>query len=202
MVSDRYGAYNFLPPKHHQVCWAHLKRDIRKIAERYGIAGIVGRKLLYTYNKLFFNWKTAPPDAWELDKKYRKKMNYLRRKFLRHLRDGAMCEHKKTAGTCKKILEQGHSLWLFLSNKEIPPTNNLAERQLRSLVIARKLSFGTQSARGSRFIERAFSVASTCRQQKINPLQLIIHAFKNYFRKMPIRIKFFHHQQTVGLSTT
>ena len=191
IVSDRYGAYNFLPPMKHQVCWAHLKRDLTKISERSGIAGIIGCKLLRTYNKLFFTWKTAPPNAWDIDKKYRKRMNYLRRKFLKHLQDGAMCEHKRTAGTCQNLLDQGPSLWLFFSNEEVPPTNNLAERQLRSLVIARKLSFGTQSSRGSRFIERVFSIAMTCRQQNINVLQLMIRAFENYFQPSATQITFF-----------
>jgi transposase len=42
---------------------------------------------------------------------------------------------------------------------------NAAERVLRGAVIARKLSYGTQSAGGSRFVERMLSVATTCRQQ-------------------------------------
>jgi transposase len=35
----------------------------------------------------------------------------------------------------------------------IEPTNNISERALRPAVIWRKLSFGTQSARGSRFVQ-------------------------------------------------
>ena len=190
IVSDRYGAYNFLPPMKHQVCWAHLKRDLTKISERPGTAGIVGCKLLQTYDKLFFTWKTAPPNAWYIDKKYRKKINYLRRKFLKSLQDGVVCGHKLTAGTCSNLLAQGPSLWLFCSNEEVPPTNNLAEQQLRSLVIARKLSFGTQSSRGSRFIERAFSVAMTCRQQNINVLQLMKKAFENYLSLLFFGIRY------------
>ena len=188
IVSDRYGAYNFLSPMRHQVCWAHLKRDLIKISERPGIAGTIGCKLLSTYNKLFFTWKTAPPNTWNIDQKSRKRVKYLRRKFIRYLQDGSLCDHKRTAGTCKNILSQGPSLWLFWSNEEVPPTNNLAERQLRPLVIARKLSFGTQSSRGSRFIERVFSVIMTCRQQNINILQLMQKAFENYFQPIPTQV--------------
>jgi transposase len=39
IITDRYGAYNFLPDQSHQICWAHLKRDFQKIAERTGQAG-------------------------------------------------------------------------------------------------------------------------------------------------------------------
>ena len=48
----------------------------------------------------------------------------------------------------------------------VEPTNNAAERSLRHAVIWRKLSFGTQSAGGSLFVERMLSVIETCRQQK------------------------------------
>ena len=45
------------------------------------------------------------------------------------------------------------------------PTNNAAERALRPAVIYRKLSFGTQSAAGSRYLERILTVSETCRLQ-------------------------------------
>ena len=48
----------------------------------------------------------------------------------------------------------------------IEPTNNTAERALRPAVIYRKLSFGTQSEAGSRFIERMLTISETCRLQK------------------------------------
>ncbi len=39
------------------------------------------------------------------------------------------------------------SLWRFFEAPNVPPTNNHAERQLRPLVISKKLTFGTQSDR-------------------------------------------------------
>ena len=39
VTSDRYGAYNWLPLEQHQICWAHLKRDIVAISERSGVLG-------------------------------------------------------------------------------------------------------------------------------------------------------------------
>jgi transposase len=48
----------------------------------------------------------------------------------------------------------------------VEPTNNPAERALRTPVIHRKLSLGTQSHSGERFAERALSAAVTCRMQR------------------------------------
>jgi transposase len=50
----------------------------------------------------------------------------------------------------------------------IEPTNNAAEQALRQAVIWRKLSFGTQSPSGSRFVERMLTVIETCRRQDRN----------------------------------
>ncbi|HAU1190274.1 TPA: transposase, partial [Legionella pneumophila] len=97
-------------------------------------------------------------------------------KLLRHLREGARCSHKATARTCTNIWESVGSLWSFFELPNVPPTNNHAERQLRPLVISKKLTFGTQSERGSRFIERIFSVIATCKQQKNNVLSFIMEA--------------------------
>jgi transposase len=75
-----------------------------------------------------------------------------------------------------------NSLWHFFDAPDIPPTNNHAERQLRPLVISKKLTFGTQSSRGSRFIERIFTVITTCQQQERDVLEFIILALQQYFR--------------------
>lgn len=47
----------------------------------------------------------------------------------------------------------------------MPPTNNLAERVLRGVVLRRKISYLTRSGRGMRFIERMFPAVETCKLQ-------------------------------------
>ena len=53
---------------------------------------------------------------------------------------------------CRELYEHRQWLWTFLE-QEVKPTNNAGERALRHAVIWRELSFGTRSARGSRFVE-------------------------------------------------
>ena len=52
----------------------------------------------------------------------------------------------------------------------VEPTNNEPERQLRELVIYRKISLCIQSAIGQRFVESIFSVIATCKLHKIRSL--------------------------------
>ena len=53
-----------------------------------------------------------------------------------------------------------------MTHEGVEPTNNAAERSLRGPVIHRKLSHGTRTDDGERFIERALSASVTCRLQK------------------------------------
>ena len=50
----------------------------------------------------------------------------------------------------------------------VGPTNNHAGRAPRHGAIYRKLSGGTDSEAGGRFVERMLSVVATCRQQGID----------------------------------
>jgi len=72
---------------------------------------------------------------------------------------------KRTAATCQNLLNSLPSLWTFLRDSRVQPTNNDAERALRQLVLKRKISGPTRSRRGDEFIARGFSVHETCRRQ-------------------------------------
>lgn len=67
----------------------------------------------------------------------------------------------------------------------VEPTNNYGERTIRQGVIYRKLSFGTRSERGSRFIERILTVVTTLKQQRRPPLEFLTEALWAYRRGLP-----------------
>ncbi|QPN67089.1 IS66 family transposase [Synechococcus sp. CBW1006] len=56
VVSDRFSAYNHLPTKQRQLCWAHLIRDLTAIAERPGASAEFGAQLLGLQQQLFGHW--------------------------------------------------------------------------------------------------------------------------------------------------
>lgn len=56
----------------------------------------------------------------------------------------------------------------------MPATNNLAERQLRPAVIARKLSCGNKTLAGARRWETIASLAATCRQRGESFLDFLV----------------------------
>src|SRR5206468_6023004 len=89
------------------------------------------------------------------------------------LASGAACGCAKTAGTCREILAVEASLWTFASAPGVEPTNNAAERAVRHAVCWRKTSYGTDSASGSRFVERVLTVVATCRLQNRKAFEVL-----------------------------
>jgi transposase len=92
------------------------------------------------------------------------------------LRQGAQLSNEKTGRTCARILKLEVALWTFVRVEGVEPTNNSAERPLRRAVLWRRRSFWTQSADGSRFVERILTVVTTLRQQKRDVLDYLTEA--------------------------
>lgn len=150
LCSDRYSAYQWIPNESRQICWAHLERDFRRISERSGSSNVVGGDLLVQTNNLFHFWHQFKDR--HVDRETLKKKTRPIRIFIEGLlRRGMRSNNKKTLGTCQNILSYDQALWRFLETDGVEPTNNLAERLIRTIAIWRKTSFGTQSKAGSSY---------------------------------------------------
>lgn len=84
--------------------------------------------------------------------------------------------NRSIVGMCRELYDHRDWLWAFVRVDGVEPTNNASERALRHAVIWRKLSFGTQSAAGSRFAETMLTVIETCRQQKRSAFDFVAQA--------------------------
>jgi len=91
----------------------------------------------------------------------------------------------RVRGFCTDLWEHRARLWVFVDVEGVEPTNNAAERSLRHAVIWRKLSFGTQSAGGSRFVERMLTVIETCRKQKRDVFSWMVDAVQAHLAHRP-----------------
>lgn len=89
----------------------------------------------------------------------------------------------RTHRFCKELVEHYRRLWTFLAADGVDPTNNAAERALRHAVIWRKLSFGTRSPSGSRFVERMLTVIETCRRSGHNAFAWLSEAVRAHFHR-------------------
>lgn len=175
----------YLDAKKLQWCWAHLKRDIQKLidsADRK--VKRLGHDLMRKEKEVFELWRRYK--AGELKWRTFKKLVAPIREAINHLLlRGLFSGNKQLIGFCSDLYDHREHLWRFTRTEGIEPTNNTAERALRPAVIYRKLSFGTQSAMGSRYLERLLSVSETCRQQSRSAYQYLIEAVQAQFTGQP-----------------
>jgi transposase len=164
-----------------QWCWAHLKRDIQKLIDSPdNQAKRLGNDLLRQQQLLFEHWNRYKEGkiSWRSLK--------IRVKPVRVALDGLLLRgvysgNRKLKGVCQELYDCRDWLWTFTQIQGIEPTNNAAERALRPAVIQRKLSFGTQSEAGSRFLERILTVSETCRIQERSAFAYLVQVMEAKF---------------------
>lgn len=174
VTSDRAKMYHHL--EHVQYCWAHLKRDFQSLAEaRDENARRIGEALVEQTRKLF-RQHARYRDGTISHAGLKSSLGGVRREVEALLLRGLRCEHRKTAGMCQELCYNRERLWTFVEHECVEPTNNHSERALRSAVIWRKQSFGTQSESGSRFVETMLTILETCSRQNKNAIEYITEA--------------------------
>ena len=177
VTSDRHSSLEWIDPAWRQICWSHLDRDFQAMIDRGGAGEATGRALL-RLSKRMFRWWHRLRDGTIDRQRFQTIAARLRREVKAALEAGQSCGCAKTAATCFEILKVEEGLWTFVRVEGVEPTNNASERALRHAVIWRRISGGTDSADGSRFVERMLTVVATCRQQKRNVLDYLSSCFE------------------------
>jgi transposase len=177
VTSDRFSAYEWIDPAARQVCWAHLRRDFQAMIDRGGEAESVGCRLLKSSDKLFAAWHRVR-DGTADRSRFAATAGRLRGEVRTALEEGSRSPCAKTAATCWEVLKVEPGLWTFARMPGVEPTNNAAERSLRHAVIWRRVSGGSDSESGGRFVARVLSVVATCRQQRRDVLGYLTSCFE------------------------
>lgn len=186
-ITDRYAGYHFLDVLQQQLCWAHVIRQLTEISQRPGATGRRGKRLVALAREAIAVHRSflehGHDHAWLADR-----LMPLRGQIRALLEQCVNGRHTRTANFAAGLLDEYDALWTFadVSGPAIDPTNNAAERALRHAVLQRKISGGTQSDRGSRWIERIQSVRETCRLQRRSTLDWLTHAATAAHNGQPI----------------
>lgn len=165
LTTDRYQVYDHLPNDRRQVCWAHLRRDFQAMIDRRNAGSVVGEDLLALADILLGQWKRVRDKTLTRRGFRQSYLGWIRGEVHGLLDRGAVCGCAVTVGVCRGLLAIEPGLDTFATVEGVEPTNNAAERALRHAVCWRKTSYGTDSAAGSRFVERVLTVVATCRGQ-------------------------------------
>jgi len=177
LVSDYYAAYNVYMGEH-QRCWPHLLRDIHELRQ------------LHPEDQGLQQWAHEVHQVYEQAKLYaglesqdeRRRLD-TRLHFERRLLE--VCKpylgDKQAAGhvLSKRIERHIKELFVFVSQPGVPSDNNGAERSLRHLVTARKISGGTRSPAGTQTRMTLASVFGTWTAQRLNPFSQCLQLLKS-----------------------
>lgn len=156
VTCDFYAGYNFLPNL--QRCWVHLLRDIE--AERHILPASVLLERFETEAWAAYREGCRVQDLADGREKERACVAFRRRVA----RLGNMPVPKGKAETlAARVRKHIDDLVRFARDPAVQPHNNRTERQVRPLVVNRKNSYGSDTAKGARRLCVLASVLQTCR---------------------------------------
>jgi len=173
--SDRWHVYLQVPEERRQLCWAHLKRDFRKIVDCGGPSVFVGRRGLRIVRELFAAWHAFQAGTITRSR-LQDRIAPLECRLSKTLLEGAFGADPRVATFCENLIHLELALWTFARVEDVEPTNNFMERLVRLAVLWRRRSFGCNSAAGCRFVERILTVVQTCRLNQTNTLEYLAQA--------------------------
>ncbi len=160
LVVDRYHGYNRVPCAL-QYCYAHLLREVEDLekefpdqAEVQRFAGELAPLLARAMHLPGFKLSRA---------QFREQARQTRLEI--KLVTQAPAQHPGIQKIQNLFREKAKRFYHWTKDPKIPADNNRSERELRPLVIARKIGFGSQSEAGARTREVLMSVLHTLRKR-------------------------------------
>ena len=165
-VSDRYGARLGWAARENQVCLSHLIRDVQYAIDAGdsifapGLRHLLGRACRIGQRRQRLADTTLKTYAARLEAD----LDHLMR------RTPTQAAGVKSQRVIKKIRRH---MFVFMTNRAIPPTNNGSERALRPCVTFRKITNGFRTEWGARLYADIRSVIETARRRAIGALEAI-----------------------------
>ncbi len=175
LVADRHVVFRSLAKKAGfilQSCWAHILDDSKGLKKHFGREGsYVHRKLKLIYDDADnLNHQGTEEQVAKLKERVQKLTK-------RHY------QHKTVWRWVKNLVERDlETLFIFVTRQDVDPTNNISERELRELVLIRKISNGSRSEQGAATTATLLSIIQTLRLQGKNVLQGLQEILRNTSR--------------------
>ena len=170
LISDDYAVYQQWTHGR-QSCLAHLIREAKGLSERQNPALSRPGAWVLKELRLLCRMAKTPPSIGQWNMFYARLIRLI----------GLYRDQPDEAGQLvRRLHREMDSLWLFLQENGVTPTNNHAERTLRFAVLWRKRSFGTRVEKGNRFVERILSLRQTCRIQGRRTFPILVNAMQAF----------------------
>lgn len=164
LVVDRYGGYNRVPCRI-QYCYAHLLRELKDLENEFE-----SNQEVRNYTR---EMKICLADAMQLRNRKLSKAEYRSEAVAIKMKILELSQRQAVHPAIRKwqdfYVEKSERLYGWCESQDIPAENNYAEREIRKTVIARKMSFGSQSKEGAKTREIWTSILLSLKKREANP---------------------------------
>ncbi|WP_168733497.1 IS66 family transposase [Deinococcus sp. Arct2-2] len=180
LVADRYNVYDHaaFTTGQHQKCIRHVIRNLQEAVVLQ--EGRRGQGIMYA-TRLLQAFGDAHSLHWQLSRKEITLVQYQGAGYAIHTCITGLLDRPPLQSNVNERLRKGllkhhrrGNLLRFLDDPSIPPTNNAAERALRSGVIARKVSQCSKTQGGADSYAMVKSVVETAKRQAQHPLDVLV----------------------------
>jgi transposase len=161
IVSDCWASYFKINAKSHQICTAHILRELQYLTERYKNQTWSGR--LTKLIKVALKTHRSPNIEPDIINRITNKL----KEFLNEVIDKSF---KKIIALQNRLIKYQDYLFLFLKNKLVPPDNNGSERAIRNFKVKQKVSGFFKTNKGAANYATLRSVCDTAIKNNQNPL--------------------------------
>ncbi|MDR2622012.1 MAG: IS66 family transposase, partial [Dysgonamonadaceae bacterium] len=160
LVSDRHSSYFNMNVRGHQICLAHLLRELTYLEELEPEEPWPG-KMKQLLREAIHKRKSLP---WEqIDRKG------ILQKFDELIYTGLLKANQEIENLKKSLLKHRDNVFNFLFYPKIPYDNNASERSIRPMKVKQKVSGSFRSLQGAEAYAVIHSIADTARKNNQSP---------------------------------
>lgn len=182
LVHDCWGSYfNFTGFKH-AVCGAHILRELQGLIDTW-------------QSKWAKNFKAFLMGVYEMPFEERARtQDQIEARYMlicgmgekseppptKTMGNRGRCKRTKGRNLVERLIREKHAVMAFAFNKEVPFTNNLAERDIRPAKVKQKISNCFRTFKGAEIYARIESFVSTARKHHRNVFSELCNTFEGH----------------------
>ncbi len=141
-----------------------------------------GQRLLTDFKRLFHFWHLLEKIPKE---RFVRVMFRIKARVLLLAEMQACGERSKSRTLARRLVKHGDAIFRFLFDNAVEPTNNAAERSIRSAVIDRRITQGSRSLKGRQWNARIWTVPDTCKKQGRSSWKFLQDALSAHYFQTP-----------------
>lgn len=168
LVHDRWAAQLNTPARDHQLCLAHLLRDLQYCLD------VDGSAVAYHLQQLFLKAMRLDHTLSRASPHFPRAVRHVKQRFAALLKTPLAAPSRESRKLLRALETHQEKLFVFLEEPGVPATNNSSEQAIRNLKVKQKVSTGFRTWKGAEDFVVIRSLLETCLKRGLS----VFHAFQ------------------------